>query len=191
MNSHTTETIRLFYALWPDDATCAELMRLQTHMHGRLTPYENLHITLAFLGQQPVSLLPALKEVLARLPTAEFTLTLDRFGYFPRKRIAWIGMHEAPEALLSLQRDLARMLSEKNVSFDNQAAFKPHVTLARSASMPPDIVFTPIIWEVRRVALVQSSTVAEGASYRLLASRSLSEEAWTTNESGQGFPEPD
>lgn len=177
------ETMRLFYALWPDDATRAELMRVQTSMHGRLTRYEDLHITLAFLGQQPVTLLPALKEILAGLRKTAIALTLDRIGYFTTKRIAWIGMHEAPDALLVLQRELAQALVQKNISFDNRTGFKPHVTLARDASLPPDIVFTPITWQATQAALVQS--MPNGGGYHVLASRSLNEEVWTSNELGQ------
>lgn len=177
------ETMRLFYALWPDDTTRAELMRVQTLMHGRITRYEDLHITLAFLGQQPVTLLPALKEILAALPKTAMTLTLDRIGYFTKKRIAWAGMHSPPDALFALQRELAQTLVQKAVPFDNRTDFKPHVTLARDAALPPDIVFAPITWQANQVTLVQSRP--NGGGYHVLASRSLDEEVWTSNELGQ------
>lgn len=179
------ETMRLFYALWPDDATRTELMRLQTSFHGRLTRYENLHVTLAFLGEQPATLLPALKDILDHLPSSPVTLTLDRLGYFPKKRIAWVGMHDAPDALFTLQSKLAQALAQQGVSFDNRASFKPHVTLARDATPPPDLVFEPITWQANQVALVQSKTQPDGVSYRVLASRSLDEDVWTPNELGQ------
>jgi 2'-5' RNA ligase len=179
------ETMRLFYALWPDDGTRTELMQLQTNIHGRLTRYENLHVTLAFLGEQPTTLLPKLKEILDRLPESAITLTLDRLGYFPRNRVAWVGMHEVPDALLTVQRALTQALLQHDVSFDNRPAFKPHITLARDATTPPDIVFTPISWQANRIALVQSKTQPDGISYRVLASRSLDEEVWTQNELGQ------
>jgi 2'-5' RNA ligase len=186
MNTTTAkETMRLFYALWPDDATRDELRRVQTNIHGRMTRYENLHITLTFLGEQPTTLLPTLKDILDHLPKSSMAMTLDRLGYFPRNRIAWIGMHDAPEALFTLQSTLAQALLHRNVSFDDRAAFKPHVTLARDASAPPDIVFTPINWQANQVALVQSKTQPDGISYRVLAARSLTEDVWTSSELGQ------
>lgn len=186
MNATTAkETMRLFYALWPDDATRTELMQIQTNFHGRMTRYENLHITLAFLGEQPATLLPALKEILNQLPKSPMALTLDRLGYFPRNRIAWVGMHDAPDALFTLQSELVQALVQQGVSFDNRPSFKPHITLARDASPPPDVVFTPISWQANQVALVQSKAQPDGISYRVLASRSLDEDVWTSNELGQ------
>lgn len=183
--ANATDTMRLFYALWPDDATRTKLMQLQASMHGRMTRYENLHITLAFLGQQPAGSLPALKEVLARLPRTAMTLTIDRLGYFTKNRIAWVGMHDAPADLFTVQRTLAQALAQQNVSFDNRPDFKPHITLVRDAAPPPDIVFTPITWRANQAVLVQSLTQPNGSGYRVLASRSLDEDVWTPNELGQ------
>jgi 2'-5' RNA ligase len=186
MNATTAkDTMRLFYALWPDDATRTELVQVQTNFHGRLTRYENLHITLAFLGEQPASLLPDLKDILEHLPKSAMTLTLDRLGYFQKNRIAWAGMHNPPDALFTLQSELAQALLRRNVSFDSRAAFKPHVTLARDATPPADMVFAPITWQANQVALVQSKTQPDGVSYRVLASRSLDEDVWTPNELGK------
>jgi 2'-5' RNA ligase len=179
------DSLRLFYALWPDDAARAELMRLQSGLHGRLTRYDNFHITLAFLGQQPAALLPALKEILERLPTGSMTLTLNRSGYFSRNRIAWAGMHAPPDALFELQRSLAQLLVRKQVAYDAQSSFKPHVTLARNASPPSDMVFTPIVWRASQVVLVQSDMQRDGVIYRVLGSRSLDEDGRTPDEAGQ------
>lgn len=165
--------LRLFYALWPDDAARTGLMQLQQAMHGRKSPYENLHVTLAFLGPQPAERLPLLKHILTHFPADPVPLTLDRIGYFPRKRIAWIGMHEVPGDLLDMRRTLVDALARDKVWFDGESAFKPHVTLARDAELPPDLVFTPITWRATEVVLVQSITRAEGPEYRILTSRNL------------------
>lgn len=185
MNASTTDTLRLFFALWPDDATRTGLLQLQASMRGRTIPYSNLHLTLAFLGQQPATLLASAKDALTHLSTPAMSLALDRVGYFPRNRIAWIGMHQAPAALLSLQQELAEALRQRNITFDSQQTFKPHITLARDASLPPDLSFTPIPWRANQVALVQSITTAEGASYQVVASRLLDERCWTPDERGE------
>lgn len=182
MNADTPESLRLFFALWPDDATRTALIQLQSTMHGRLVHYDNLHLTLAFLGQQPAALLPELKEILARLTPMTITLTLDRVGYFTRNRIAWAGMHQVPGTLLTLQQEVAQRLQQNSISFNGQHDFKPHVTLARDASLPADIAFTPIVWQAGEIALVKSVTEAGGARYCVLASRSLDVECWTKNE---------
>lgn len=175
-------SLRLFYALWPDDATATKLQQLQAPMHGRRIPYSNLHMTLVFLGQQPAALLPDLKDILARIPPTELTLTLARVGYFPRNRIAWVGPAQTPEPLSVLHGALVRELLERKVAFNDQHRYSPHVTLARDASLPPDLAFDPIEWKVTQAVLVQSTTTAEGSIYKILASRALDKEVWVPDE---------
>lgn len=184
MNTSKTESLRLFFALWPDDTTRTALMQLQAPLRGRLISYDNLHLTLAFLGQQPATLLPDLKEMLVHLTSMTATLTLDRLGYFTRNRIAWAGTHQAPDTLLQLAQELTQALARLGIRLNGPHGFKPHITLARDASLPPDIVFDPIIWRADRVALVQSTTAAEGSIYQVLASRSLDERCRLPDEGG-------
>lgn len=169
-------SMRLFLALWPDATTRGALRSLQASLTGRLTRYEDLHLTLAFLGAQPATLVPALKEVLARLPRSEIVLTVDRLGYFTRNRIAWAGTHSPPQALLDLHGTICAAINAEAVQWKNERSFAPHITLARDADAPADLVFTPFVWRACEVALVQSETGPEGARYRVLATRRLDED---------------
>lgn len=90
-------SLRLFYALWPDDATRDALVGLQKIVRGRTTEKQNLHLTLAFLGQQRAETVPTLREILLELPRQDMALVLDRFGYFSRQKIAWIAMTVVPD----------------------------------------------------------------------------------------------
>ncbi|MDP3841798.1 MAG: RNA 2',3'-cyclic phosphodiesterase [Oxalobacteraceae bacterium] len=164
--------VRLFYALWPDDATRSALVRLQAPIQGRITPAEDLHLTLVFLGAQATASLPALQSVLAKLPPAAITLQLDCLGYFPRNGVAWAGAQHVPDALAALNQSLLAALAQHNIAVDQSARFKAHITLARNApasAAAPDM--TPIVWRADHVALVQSTGSAP--RYRLLASRRL------------------
>jgi 2'-5' RNA ligase len=154
-------------------------MQLQAGMQGRVVPYDNLHLTLLFLGKQPASLLPVLKDLLTHIPPAALMLAIDRLGYFPRKRIAWAGMHDVPRALLTLHQSLTEGLQRAGVPLTEEPHFKPHITLARDAALPTDMLFTPITWQAGECALVQSTTETDGARYSVLASRSLTVECWT------------
>ena len=180
MNAGRKPSLRLFFALWPDDATRARLAELQAHVHGKLTHYDNLHITLAFLGEQPADLLPVLRALLDRQPRLDIVLTLDRLGYFRRKRIAWAGPHAIPDALHELVHNLRQELTSEAVTFDQRAEFKPHATLARDADAPSDIAFDPIVWHANRIVLVQSITQADGVHYKVIAEQ----EALTPDEDG-------
>jgi 2'-5' RNA ligase len=167
------QSLRLFYALWPNDRVRAQLLEIQAPMRGKKIPYQNLHLTLAFLGEQPVDMVPKLSQILQRLPSSAFSMTLDRAGYFHRIRIAWAGMHEIPTTLLHLHHQLQEALMQHGIAFDNRNRFRPHVTLTRNALAPEDLPFQPVKWEADRIALVQSDTQPDGAIYRVIASRSL------------------
>jgi 2'-5' RNA ligase len=173
MVDDTGKSLRLFYALWPDDATREALMRLQAPLHGRKTHYRNLHMTLAFLGQQSADVLPALKKILDDLPRAQISLVVDRIGYFTQNRIAWAGTHDVPAALVALQRDLAQRLAQNNIVFDDRSNFRPHVTLARDTAPPEELPFEPFVWNVDHVALVESVTDRDGVVYRVIGLRQL------------------
>ncbi|TFW10610.1 RNA 2',3'-cyclic phosphodiesterase [Oxalobacteraceae bacterium OM1] len=177
-----SESMRLFYALWPDDETRAALQRIQQSMSGRLSAYANLHLTLAFLGQQPASALPVLEDILQRLPPLAPTLHVDRVGYFTRNRIAWAGMHDEPVTLHTLHDELAQALAEAGIRYTPDRTFRPHITLARDASLPPDLVFDPITWRADQVVLVRSVTRPEGPIYTVVNARPLDRQLWTSNE---------
>lgn len=171
MTTASPENLRLFYALWPDQATRSALMHLQSGLTGRSIPPGNLHLTLAFLGMQPSTLLPQLEHILSQLASPVIELVLDRLGYFPKHKIAWSGMQQAPESLATLQQQLTAALLQQQIRFDQQSGFKPHITLARAAQLPAGTTCPPIIWRADHIALVQSTTHADGPQYRVLASR--------------------
>jgi RNA 2',3'-cyclic 3'-phosphodiesterase len=149
-------TRKLFYALWPNDAQRAALAALQAGVQGRLIPRAKLHITLAFLGQQPADSVPALLAILAELALPPLRLEIDCYGYFARPRIAWAGMTQVPTPLIELQENLVRRLEAAGISAATHGSFKPHVTLARESREAPTASFAPVIWQVDRAALVES-----------------------------------
>lgn len=170
--SREADSARLFFALWPDERTRAALQKLQAGLRGRLTRPADLHITLAFLGRQPLAHLPLLENILAGLPQTELPLEIDRLGYFRRNRIAWAGTHAVPDDLRDLQATLAQALEAAGIDFDRSKDFKPHITLARDADPPPDVPFNVIIWRAGNVVLVESSSQGSGSHYRVIAASS-------------------
>jgi len=170
----TTATIRqhrLFYAIWPDDATSERLMRLQAPLPGRKTHREDFHITLVFLGARSSELLPVFQEILMRLSKVEMTLVVDRLSYSRRSRMVRLEMSTPPPALFQLQSELIQELSRHDIPLQSHAEFRPHITLARNADAPGALQFAPITWHANHIALVESLIGAEGARYRVLASR--------------------
>ncbi|MBC7500194.1 MAG: RNA 2',3'-cyclic phosphodiesterase [Herminiimonas sp.] len=165
--------LRLFYALWPDGATRAALSQLQIAMAGRLTRSDNLHLTLAFLGAQPPSSLPLLESILMALPSVTPKLTFDRIGYFTEPQLAWAGMSAVPEALSTLEQNLAQALERAGIHVDRRSSFIPHVTLARNTTALEDFPFDAVEWKASHVALVHSDVEGGEVVYRVLTSRML------------------
>ena len=90
LNPHDGPTRRLFFALWPDEGIREELDRVSRHAvrkRGKRVRGENLHITLAFIGQVPADTASCLRQAAAEIRGQRFTLRLDRIGYWPRPRI--------------------------------------------------------------------------------------------------------
>ncbi len=169
MNEHA----RLFFALWPNAATRAHLVRLQAPVIGRKVSPENLHLTLAFVGSQPKSLIPALTKLIDKLPGQSFTVGIDRYGYFKKPRIAWAGPSETPLPLVELHQRLMNELNAVQVPLKPEGKFTPHVTLARDAQSIDDPFGPAISWQVDRMLLIQSIPVRGGVIYSPIAAREL------------------
>jgi len=162
--SNTSDSLRLFYALWPDEAICSQLAALQAMVNGRKLAPENLHMTLIFLGQQSRDLLPVLQQVMDELPSAAITLDIDTFGYFRKPQVAWAGPSAAPQSLFDLQHALWNRLLQLKVPLKPSAGFRPHITLARDARAPVVSDAPTVVWPVRRMALMASLSNPAGVS---------------------------
>ena len=162
---------RLFYALWPDAAVAERLEGLQEALEGKKTHRNDFHLTLAFLGEQPAHALPVLEAVLRGLPRPDMMFVLNRYGRFKNLDLAWAGMGVVPQALFDLQKNLSAALQASGIAFKQEAAFRPHITLARKVKTMPEGSFSPIVWSDYSLVLAQSESIPGGGRYRVLASR--------------------
>ncbi len=124
---------RLFLAVELPDETKEQLCKLRTDIPGaRWVPANQLHLTLAFLGDVDVESMKRLVEKLADLRCPAFSLCLAEFGCFPnrkRPRVAWIGIR--PEPLLMSLADRVREVVLSCEIPQEDRPFSPHITLAR------------------------------------------------------------
>ena len=130
--------MRLFASIELSKEMKDALINAQNEMYdggvrGSYTPEENLHLTLAFIGEVPEAE-PAL-AALSALSFSPVPLQLEGLGCFGD--LWWAGMGESAP-LAALARRLRRALAEGGVPFDRKR-FSPHVTLLRRArgNMPP------------------------------------------------------
>lgn len=167
---------RLFLALWPDDGVRPQLVRVRDTVaaacRGHPVEAANLHVTLVFLGSTQVQRRPAVEAAAANSGGRPFELILDRVGYWPRSRVAWLGSAAPPAALIELAARLQRGLADQGFTGLDPRPYRPHVTLLRNAGgrprLAPDLV-EPVTWPVTAVSLVESVTHAAGAEYRIAA----------------------
>ncbi len=166
------DTLRVFFAVWPDAAardSLAALARIVAEQtNGRAPPSENLHLTLAFVGDVAANSVGTLRAIglSAAAAAAPFTLTLDRIGTFRRTGIAWVGAAAVPAELTRMAQSLADALVACGFRIE-QRAFAPHVTLARRCRRRCDLVpGAPIAWTVSRIVLNASEQVPGGPGYR-------------------------
>ncbi len=163
---------RLFFALWPDDCTrlalAAHRDALAHASRGRAMRPDTLHMTLVFAGNVDDLLVPTLLACGDRVRAPQFSLALDRSGYFERPKVAWLGCAAPAPALATLQQDLRAQVLAGGFMLDN-LPFHPHVTLVRNARIAPasqDI--TPMAWPVESFVLVHSNPTPGGPMYRVL-----------------------
>ncbi|MHB8666508.1 MAG: RNA 2',3'-cyclic phosphodiesterase [Burkholderiales bacterium] len=163
-------TLRLFFALWPDSALQGRLAAWarQVAGRGRAMRRENLHLTLAFLGDTDADLLPEIKSLAAEVRFDPIRLPLDRVGYWKHNRIIWCGAGEEPQALTALVAELRARLTAAGVRHDPKP-FVSHVTLVRNAAgLPEAPAWIPLVWEARDFALVGSTRVEGRVAYAVL-----------------------
>lgn len=131
--------IRAFVAIALPETARVTLETAQDRLPSdiRRQPEDNLHLTLAFLGNLPEPDLAEVDLALQHLRAAPFALRLSGVGVFggARPRVVWAGFAPCPE-LDRLQA--AVMRAARGVGLDLPARrFVPHVTLARLPGTAP------------------------------------------------------
>lgn len=172
MNEQTQPTtVRVFIALAPPDHAKDELARelrpaYDTYPHMRWNRIEDWHITLAFLGELPVSTVPLLRPPLAGLAAAHqpIRLALRGGGTFD-DRVLWSGVDGDLDGLRMLAADVRTVVKGCGVAFEDRP-LRPHLTLARARrgdrSSTADIAaglteFAGSRWPAERLHLVGSN----------------------------------
>jgi 2'-5' RNA ligase len=102
----------------------------------KLVEPENMHFSIAFLGEQKESVLVKLTKVLERVEFSESVLELRGIRGFPSHhtpRVVVVEVGRGAEALESLARRVRELLDDASIWYD-RAQFVPHMTLARLRS---------------------------------------------------------
>lgn len=169
-------SLRLFFALWPDEATRDALNRtgkwLHQHWGGRRMRAETLHITLAFPGTTPSEKLDTLIAGADRVEGEPYELLLDQAGYWRHNRVGWLGASESPPPHLALVTALNAALQAAGFPTDAREHV-PHVTLLRNTAGGEPPLCKAVRWPVRDFVLARSHTESTGARYEVIRRWSL------------------
>ncbi|UWQ57514.1 RNA 2',3'-cyclic phosphodiesterase [Leisingera caerulea] len=174
--------MRAFLGLPLPDAALDALERVQEGLTvGRHVSAENMHLTLAFLDDQPEAALQALHQLLAEISTPPLTLSfrgLDTFGgKLPRVLAAEV--QKTPE-LTQLRKRVRSACRDAGMDLSRER-FRPHVTLVRFprhleagqvekiAQFLAGAAGFRLDCEAESFALYQSTLAPDGARYDVLA----------------------
>lgn len=158
--------MRLFIAIRLDDNIRDALTEVQSTLRkhrvgGNYTKIENLHLTLAFIGEysDPDRVL----EVMQTVPFEPIYLRLEGFGAFGD--LYWCGLAQQ-EKLTAYVKRLRRALAEADIPFDRKR-FSPHITLLRKASFDhmPGITVPNAAMTADSVSLMRSERGKNGMIY--------------------------
>ena len=179
--------MRLFIAIaLPPDVAARAFEILPTGLVAlRRVKAENLHLTLAFLGQTPDERLGDVTAAASDSASSvsRFTVGFGGVGRFPergRPRVVWLGIAEGAPSVLELGRGVSAGLRSHGLRFDDRP-LAPHLTLARvvedaSAAEAKTVGAAldrlsvgGLRFEVSEIAVIQSVLSPKGPRYTALA----------------------
>jgi RNA 2',3'-cyclic 3'-phosphodiesterase len=158
--------VRLFFALWPPAKTAHALAKW-THdvaqgSGGTPTPSDNIHLTLAFLGDADPG---KAYNAAQRVQGVRHALPIEHAQYWKHNKIVWVGPQAMPPALAALVNRLHASLKEHGFALEDRP-FAAHITLLRKAKPPPSLPALPRLdWPVNEMLLVRSRTSPKGSTY--------------------------
>lgn len=172
-----TDTIRVFFALWPQAAIQRQLYGVakafQAKCGARVMRADTLHMTLQFIGNIKRSQLPKLIKAADKVSaTSPFRLELNTLSFWKHNHIGYATSTISEPLLETLAAILQHALANESFIADsalNSTRFSPHVTLLRHVEhiLAPHN-FMPITWQVNSLVLVESLTVSRKTQYRIL-----------------------
>jgi RNA 2',3'-cyclic 3'-phosphodiesterase len=176
--------MRLFIAVNFDNAVKEQLLETQERLRsqctrGNFTRPENLHLTLAFLGETPEEKVPSLLKIIDKtindVQTLPFELSFIHTGCFTHshKDLWWVGAGENCQGLSRLRAihvELIKRLLDAGFSLDKRP-FNPHITLGREVKHLQKITLNcnEIKVRVDRLSLMKSEHIGKVLTYTELS----------------------
>jgi 2'-5' RNA ligase len=184
------KSIRAFIKLEIDDFTKGvidnfihKIKENQAFTGVKWVKQDNMHITLAFLGEIPIDTVSEIDGLLKEVACTnyQFMIKFTGLGFFPNiktPRVYWIGIQKQP-LLDKLKNDIDTGLERLGLPYDKKP-FSPHLTIGRIKTSPAKIKLDyinslnfDVSYEVSKIGLVKSQLFREGPLYTDVTTRVL------------------
>lgn len=163
-------------------------------VHASWVREENLHLTLKFLGDTPITKVEALGQAAQRAATTvfPFEINVEGCGAFPPKgqpRVLWVGLGDPSGQLASVRTALEAECADAGFPREKRP-FHPHLTIARIrkphdsrhlAAAHKEMGFDRETVRASELAVIRSELRSEGSRHTVISRQSF---VSTMKESG-------
>lgn len=132
--------MRFFIALEIPSENLASFQAIQNSLHTlipqvKLTAVDKIHLTLAFIGEQPDQLKDALTQIIQaageNIPTFKVTPAyIDGFPNLHHPQVLWVGVKGDIDKVLLIRERIKDHLANLRLATDERR-FIPHITIAK------------------------------------------------------------
>lgn len=135
-------------------------------VRGNFTLPENLHLTLAFIGE--TDRVDDIKAAVKEVAFEPFEIKTGRLGCFNgRSKVIWLGI-DGEKKLKAITAELRKNLDIRGIDYA-KGRFQPHITLVRQPSdMPLDIDIESANMTVKEISVMKSERISGRLVYTAL-----------------------
>lgn len=154
--------MRIFIAIRFTEAFKSSILDAQDGLReygvrGNYTQPENLHLTLAFIGE--TERVAEIKAAVDAVKFEPFVIRTGKLGSFNgRSRVLWLGI-EGEDKVKTIAQQLRRNLDKCGIDYA-KGRFSPHITLVRQPSeMPLDVEVESESMTVSEISVMNSERI--------------------------------
>ena len=149
------------------------------HSHIKWIPFENIHLTLSFLGDVSINKISdIIQSVEQNIATDKFQLSISGTGVFlssKSPKILWLDLDKGINELKLLHYQIGKSVSEFKDNYECNT-FIPHISIARIRGLQRKIdvlaflssVYSTIDLDVDSISMYESKLLPEGVQYTVL-----------------------
>lgn len=171
------QKIRTFIAITLPQETQKHIQAIQERLSLRFPEGvawpkpENIHLTVAFLGDRTPGEIKKIGEILEKLASQSTAMV-----FRPHYVKSWgyvIAIKMLSQKIRTFYAELVQAFQEEGIDYQEKHKFKPHITIGRlKERLPKKFKGSARFpgFKVEKIDLIKSTLAAEGAQYKILGS---------------------